>query len=430
MVVELDVRQHGDLRVAAARATGPTRRPRRRASPPLRARCRRAAGSRRRSGRPDRARAGRARTRSSPWSSSCRARRRRRSTAAARRARPAAPPASSSRARVTLQGCPARSRWRRSPRRRRGHSPRRGRSRPGSRPPRAARRTRSARGRSRRPPRPTRARRARARSSRRRRSRRTRGAYPRAAASAISSSAICSAASGRATLSIAALILASRPGSSSSERAVSGARPSSLSGITIAPPARLEVARVLRLVIGGRERVRHEHRRQPGGRELPDRRAAAHQREIRRAVGRAEPVEHRQQHVVRPRDARRAARRSRARPRCAGRPDRSRRRPRPPARSASARRPARRRRAAPAPSAGRPSCARASSRGSGRALSGIARPVTTYFGGLRPGIGYERKTRLANGAARRLARPRWASASVSAAGIRRRAAATTIGPAT
>src|SRR6185436_3062247 len=82
------------------------------------------------------------------------------------------------------------------------------------------------------------------------------------------------------------------------------------------------------------------------------------------------------------------------------------------------------------PSAGRPSCPRASSRGTGRALSGIARPVTTYFGGLRPGIGYERRTRLANGAARRLARPSSASASVSAAGMRRRAAAMTIGPAT
>src|SRR6478672_5086517 len=61
------------------------------------------------------------------------------------------------------------------------------------------------------------------------------------------------------------------------------------------------------------------------------------------------------------------------------------------------------------PSAGRPNRARASSRGTGRALSGIARPVTTYFGGLRPGIGYERRTRLANGAARRLARPSSAS---------------------
>ena len=37
------------------------------------------------------------------------------------------------------------------------------------------------------------------------------------------------------------------------------------------------------------------------------------------------------------------------------------------------------------PSAGRPSCARASARGTGRALAGIARPVTTYFGGSRPG---------------------------------------------
>ena len=132
-------------------------------------------------------------------------------------------------------GCPVRSRSRRSPRRRRGRWRRRGRSPRERRPPRAARRTRSARGPSRRPPPPTRARRARARSCPRRRSRRTRSAYPRA--SAISSSAISSAASGRATRSIASPISARRRGSSSSERTISGTRPSSVSGTRIAPPA-------------------------------------------------------------------------------------------------------------------------------------------------------------------------------------------------
>ena len=51
-------------------------------------------------------------------------------------------------------------------------------------------------------------------------------------------------------------------------------------------------------------------------------------------------------------------------------------------------------------------------------VAGIGRPTTTYFGGRRAAIGYARKTRLANGAASRLARPRCASASVIAAGIR------------
>src|SRR5712691_6922371 len=45
-------------------------------------------------------------------------------------------------------------------------------------------------------------------------------------------------------------------------------------------------------------------------------------------------------------------------------------------------------------------------------------------------MGKERKTRSANGAARRFARPRWESASVNADGIRRVQAASTIGPAT
>ena len=82
------------------------------------------------------------------------------------------------------------------------------------------------------------------------------------------------------------------------------------------------------------------------------------------------------------------------------------------------------------PSSGSPSRRRASSRGTGRDRAGIGRPVTRYLGPSRPAIGNERKTRRANGAARRLARPRCASASISAVGMRLRAAASTIGPPT
>ena len=56
--------------------------------------------------------------------------------------------------------------------------------------------------------------------------------------------------------------------------------------------------------------------------------------------------------------------------------------------------------------------------------------MTTNFGGVLPGIGNERKTRRANGTARRFASPRCESASISAAGILRVQAASTIGPAT
>ena len=61
---------------------------------------------------------------------------------------------------------------------------------------------------------------------------------------------------------------------------------------------------------------------------------------------------------------------------------------------------------------------------------GIGRPTTRYFAPPRVSSGYARKTRFANGAASRFARPRCASASVSAAGMRIVAAASTIGPAT
>src|SRR5215210_4966923 len=82
------------------------------------------------------------------------------------------------------------------------------------------------------------------------------------------------------------------------------------------------------------------------------------------------------------------------------------------------------------PSAGKSSSARASGRGLGRDRAGIGRPTTRYFGGSRPSSSYARKTRRAKGAASRLASPRCASASVTAAGIRIEAAASTIGPAT
>ena len=62
--------------------------------------------------------------------------------------------------------------------------------------------------------------------------------------------------------------------------------------------------------------------------------------------------------------------------------------------------------------------------------AGIGRPTTRTFLPSRPGIAYARKMRFANGAASRLASPRCASASVSAAGMPRSLAASTIGPAT
>ena len=67
--------------------------------------------------------------------------------------------------------------------------------------------------------------------------------------------------------------------------------------------AALEVARVQRLVIRGRERIRDEDRRQAGRGELPHRPARAHDREVARAVRGAEPVEHGDEPVVRSRDA-------------------------------------------------------------------------------------------------------------------------------
>ena len=133
---------------------------------------------------------------------------------------------------------------------------------------------------------------ARARSSRRRRCRRTRTAGPRAhrPARAISSSAISSAASGRATdqhplghRREARRIgeqLTDEPGHAVELRVGDDERGSRL----------LEVARVLRLMVGGRVRVRHEHSRLAREREIVDRAARAAEHEVAGAECRAELV--------------------------------------------------------------------------------------------------------------------------------------------
>ena len=173
----------------------------------------------------------------------------------------------------------------------------------------------------------------------------------RQAVRAMSSSAISSAASGRASLSIALDISASRCSSSSSERITSGARPTSSSGTTTAPPPCFEVARVLRLVIAGREEPGNEHRRLPRCGKLPDRAAGTRERKIGGAERSAELLRECEEAVVRSGSLAGAVRRSRACPRGAAPLDLLRRRRRSPARSAAARRASRRTRAARAPSA-------------------------------------------------------------------------------
>ena len=64
-----------------------------------------------------------------------------------------------------------------------------------------------------------------------------------------------------------------------------------------------EPARVLLLVLPRRELAGHEHRRQPGGRELPDRAARPREHDVGRAVRDADLVHERLQDVVGPRDA-------------------------------------------------------------------------------------------------------------------------------
>ncbi len=58
------------------------------------------------------------------------------------------------------------------------------------------------------------------------------------------------------------------------------------------------------------------------------------------------------------------------------------------------------------PSAGSPKRARASAGSVATEPAGIGRPTTRYLSPSRPSIGNERKTRFANGAAQRFARPR------------------------
>ena len=286
MVVEVDVRDHRDLGPERLdRAVGLVALDDEPAFPHARVR-RRAAAPRRRRARPGRARARAARTRPSPRSSSCRARPRRRSTAASRRARRAAPrasgPGSGTRSRRRPRDPPA--------------PPARATRAPRARPRGRRRGTASRAGPSRRPRRPRRARAGRRRSSRRRRSRSARAAYPRA--SAISSSAIPLGGVGPRELPHR---LATSAPAAPRRRAASGRPPgrgrAPVSGTTIAPPPRGEVARVLRLVVAGRERVGHEHGGRPGGGELPDRAARAREREARGGEDGAE-VLGRRQHAV------------------------------------------------------------------------------------------------------------------------------------
>ena len=284
---------------------------------------------------------------------------------------------------------------------------------------------------SRRPPRPTRARAARSRTARRLRSRRTRGAGPFIGSPARRArrrsrprrSAARPAASRRSSAPAAA-------SSSSSERTSSGTSSRSSSRTMIAPPASHEVLCVERLVIAGCERIRHEDRRLAGRRDLPDGRAGAREHEVAGRDRRAEPLRLGEHAVVvaaraaphevevtlaghvqdrRPARAPRVddelVQRLRAGER-AEHPEHA-----PVARQLEDRAPRllRARRASAPGSAGRP---RASSRR------------------CRVAIGYERKIRFANGAASRFARPKCASASVSAAGMPSVEAAKTIGPAT
>ena len=181
--------------------------------------------------------------------------------------------------------------------------------------------------------------------------------------------------------------------------------------------AALEVARVQRLVVGRRERIRDEDRRKPRGCELHTVLPPASARD-RGAVGGAEPVEHRHEPVVGTRDA--PAERlvvplaetwSTGGPTS---PNAS------TASSLSARAPA----SAPAtssrPSVGRPSGAeRDRSRG---AVRGIGRPTTGTS--ARDGRPARRRGRCAARTRRQPVRePEGASASDSAAGMRFRQAA-------
>ena len=188
--------------------------------------------------------------------------------------------------------------------------------------------------------------------------------------------------------------------------------------------------RVERLVVGGRIRIGDEDRRRARGGELPDGAAGARDRDVGRGEDVAEAVRLRHQDVAGP------AHPFGERGVVALAGDVQDRRPslgpggRPPSRSASSRRRGRRRprpRARRARSRTAPSPRRGRRRG-GRPGSGGRRP--------RPWARRDPGSRRRGTASRRTARragsrgPRWASASVSAAGIRLSRAASTIGPAT
>ena len=113
-------------------------------------------------------------------------------------------------------------------------------------------------------------------------------------------SAIRSAASTRAMPSIAVRIAASRAGSASSELDERGNRRDLRVRHDDRPTPTLEVARVQRLVVGGRMGIRHQDRRRAGGGELPDGPARARDGDVGGREHVAEVVGVRHQQVVRP----------------------------------------------------------------------------------------------------------------------------------
>ena len=239
----------------------------------------------------------------------------------------------------------------------------------------------------------------------------------------MSSSAISSAASGRASRRIAAR-------HRGQPRRVVEQRTDQLGRRTIRSPGRrplrrrLEVARVLRLVVAGRKGDGHEHRGLPRCCELPDRTACPREREVARAERGAELFRERQTGGSRVASRASAARRSRASPErwsTAG-PARAEGVDRQLVQQARAQGAAEHEQHGPA-SRQPEETSRLPRDKIGRERAGIGRPVTRYFGPSRPAIGNERKTLRAKGTASLLASPRCASASINAAGIFFRAAA-------
>ena len=149
----------------------------------------------------------------------------------------------------------------------------------------------------RRPRRPRPSRGPRSRRARRRRSRRARGGGRQARASAISSSATTSAASGFARASIDSAIAASRSG-------VAEQLLDLPPQVELRPRGRRRLPRparstgVLRLVVGGRVRIRDEQRRLARGRDLPHRAPGARDDEVGRGQRGSELVGEREQPVV------------------------------------------------------------------------------------------------------------------------------------